>query len=496
MNKVQRLASGMAWNYGSQVGTACAQFFYAAVTSRLVSSSGFGAYAIALTVAGLITVVSNGGLGQSVGRMTSLDTSALKGLSLYALILGVVAGSFMFLSADLWSALWGYADAAPLIAWLSVSALFAPHLGMTSGFIRREGRFRTLAFATFSTNLLGMALGLAIVVQDESGIGLIASPIIAQLGLWITLTALTRGQLLRVGAFKSARSDIGFSWGITLSSVLSYLANNLGKWSVSRWVGTAALGQWNRSDVVTTVPFFQMQTAIIQVVYPEFRHDRVDSTRARTVWPDLLALVAWVTVPAGYVGAVLLPVVVPILFGPGWEQAAVFASILSVVCGIQAVTTVLGSAVEALGKFKWIWSSQVIMICIQIVAVMATIYSRSAVPAIIALGVVAVARQIWYVTLCHRAGYIDAERLYRHYTYVLIGSLAAALVAQLFVKSAGSIMILVPTLTVIAGAATLYRFKERFPPVVILRSYGVFRKRESRVSADWPEVPAVAKSEK
>ncbi|MFD3811650.1 oligosaccharide flippase family protein [Rhodococcus sp. NPDC058639] len=479
MTGVKPLATGIAWSYGAQVLTAIAQFLYAAVTSRLIAPDGFGAYAIALVVSGLITLVANGGLGQSVARMQILDQSRLEGLATYALILGFIAAVVLFFTAQFWAGIWGDGSAAAPIKWLAISALLAPHIGLTSGLMRRLGHFKHFAVCTFITNIVGMVFGLVVLISTGSPVALIAAPIIAQLTLWLALTHMTERKLVRFGAPARARDDISFSWGVTLASVLSYTANNLGKWSVSRWVGAAALGQWNRSDVVTAVPFYQLQTAITQVVYPEFRHDRGDTNRAKRAWPDLLILVAWVTVPAGAVGSIILPYLVPVLFGPGWELAASLTAALSLICGVQVVTTVLGSAVEALGKFKWIWASQVLMIGIQIVAVAATILRHSVWPAVIATGVLAVARQAWYVWLCGRSGYIDVPRLLSGYLRVVAGTAYVGLLSWTLVNSIDS-PIRVAAIALSAACAVLgvLSFRDSFPPLVILRRYGIVRNDE------------------
>lgn len=472
MSRVKILITGVAWNLSAQLGTAILQFLYAGVTSRLMGAEGFGAYAIALIVSGLVTLVANGGLGQSVSRMIEVDQSRLRGLTSYAVLLGLAGATALFFTAGLWASLWGSADSESLIRWLSLSALVAPHLSLVSGYLRRQSSFRSLAAATFFSNALGMTIGLAFVIGTRSPASLIASPVAAQIALWLILSTVTRWQLIRVGSLGHAREEIGFSWNVTIAGILAYLANNLSKWSVSRWVSPSTLGQWNRSDVVTVIPFFQLQTAISQVVYPEFRHDRNESERSRTVWPDLLGLVAWVAVPASCAGAVALPQIIPILFGPGWDLAAALSAPMSVICGVQVVTTVLGNAVEALGKFAWIWASQAIMILVQVVGVVATALTKSVIPAVISLGALVVGRQLWYLALCIRGGIIDGRLLTRNYAGVFGGSLVAAAGMFLVVQTADDARLLpVTVVSVAAGGYMIFRFRQHLPPIRILNQY-------------------------
>ncbi|MBJ7323342.1 MAG: oligosaccharide flippase family protein [Rhodococcus sp.] len=468
--------SGLTWTYSSQMFSVVIQFGYAAITSRMVTSGGFGTYAVALTVAGFISLIANGGLGQSVSRMVTVEDKAIGGLASFSILLGLAGSGLLYLSAGFWSDIWGDEGARFVIELLCISLVVSPHIGLNLGLMRREGKFRKLAISTFVSNSIGMSVGLVLVVTLQSAASLVASPIVSQLVLLMLCSIHNRGRLLRFRSVASARSDIGFSANVIVSSVLSYFASNLGKWSVSRWIGAPALGQWNRADVVTTVPFFQLQTAIVQVVYPEFRHDREGSERSHTVWPDLLTLVAWLCVPIACFAIPIMPIVVPVLFGEGWVAAAALAGPLVLIAAIQVVTTVLGGAVEALGKFRWIWSAQVLMILVQSVGVVFTIMTRSLVPAVVSMGVVVVGRQAVYLVLCHRAKLFNAMFLVKNYSLVAAASLTTGIVGYLVSISVESPSIWwVTAALALALTGSAYRWRSMLPPVVIFGRYKKLR---------------------
>ena len=475
-SRASTLLSGLTWTYSSQILSVVVQFGYAAITSRLVTSGGFGTYAVALTVAGFVSLIANGGLGQSVSRMVSVEDKVIGGLASFSILLGIGGSALLYVSAGFWSSVWGDQNAKFVIELLCISLIVSPHIGLNLGLMRREGKFRKLAISTFVSNSIGMLVGLALVVTLQSSASLVASPIVSQLMLLILCSIHNRGRLLRFRTIGGAKSDIGFSVNVIVSNLLSYFASNLGKWSVSRWIGAPALGQWNRADVVTTVPFFQLQTAIVQVVYPEFRHDREGSARSRTVWPDLLTLVAWLCVPLACLAIPILPLVVPILFGEGWNVAATLSGPLVLIAAVQVVTTVLGGAVEALGKFRWIWSSQVIMILIQLAGVVCTVISRSLVPAVVSMGLVVIGRQAIYVLLCHRAKLFSAIHLLKNYSFVFAASLVSGFVGYLVSISIVSLWNACFTVAVSSVlVCSAYRWRSRLPPVVIFQRYKQLR---------------------
>ncbi|MDG4866077.1 hypothetical protein P8605_48790, partial [Streptomyces sp. T-3] len=77
-SRARTAVKGVAWNYSGSVLAVLLQLGYTAVTSRLVAPAAFGAYATAVTVAGLLGYLANTGIGTcllSAGRLTRQLTS-------------------------------------------------------------------------------------------------------------------------------------------------------------------------------------------------------------------------------------------------------------------------------------------------------------------------------------------------------------------------------------------------------------------------------------
>ena len=481
MSKIHEILLGTAWTYGAQVSTIVIQFAYAAITSRVVGASGFGTYGVALSVAALISILANGGLGQAVGRMQILESGRLRALGLYAGILGVSGAAILFASADLWAALWSAPEASEPTRWLCLSALLAPWMGLVSGLLRRQNRFRLLAIIVLLSNVGGMALGTVAVMRWANSSSLLVSPILAILLVAAAGFVSNRSLLFGRAKLANASGDIAFSWKLTLASLLSYLNGNVGKLAVSRALGLSALGQWNRADVVTSVPFLQVQGAMINAIYPEFRHDIRGPGRAATAWPDLLTLVAWLSLPIAATGSILVPYLVPIFFGPGWELAAQLSAMLSLIAGVQVVTTVLASAIEALGKFAWIWSTQLILLAVYGLAAYGTLVSHQWYPVLIGLLLGLIVQHSWQVFLCVRAGYLELPRLLSGYAGVVAASIIVAGLAWGAVEVIRWLDspwdIVAAALALVCLACGIWTHKGKLPPVKIAQKYGLFGPR-------------------
>lgn len=448
---------------------------YAAITSRLIAPDGFAAYGVALAVGALTLLLAHGGLGQVIGRMEETTPQRIRSLACYALILGLLGAILLYLTAGFWAGIWGTAAAKDPIRVMSVAVMIAPILGLSAGLLRRQGRFRFLSISTFACTCLGMCLGLIAVFTWRTSSSLLIASIVGQF-LTLVLCAGANIRLL-FGAFLLRRSaaDLVFSWKITATSLLSYCNGNIGKLAVSNFLPPGSLGHWNRADVITTVPFMQIQNAVIQTVYPEFRHDLKSGKRAKVVWVDLLTVVAWVVLPTAAVCSAVVPYVATFLFGPGWEDAVRLTWILAIVGGIQIVSTVLASAVEALGRFRLIWFTNGMLFVIYSSAAVACISTQEWYPITGGLLVGQLAQHTIHVFACGRAGYLDVPVLLLRYARItviagLLG-LAAWLSLQAIVDAASPLLSTAVGTLAVAGIATLWHYRARLEPYRILRTY-------------------------
>lgn len=477
MSKAKRLLANALWTYGAQLITVVVQFGYAALTSRILGGESFGLYAVALSVSALVTLLANGGLGQAAGRMTSIEIPRVRSLSMYGWLLGTAGAIILFFSAPFWANLWGVPEAVAPIRWMTLSAFVSPWLGLAAGLMRRQGQFKKFAMITVAFSILGMALGAIAVATWASPSALLVSPISSQIGIAIACGYYNATLLFGSVSLRHAKEDIGYSWKITVASLISYLNGNIGKWATSVGIGFAALGQWNRADVITTVPFQQLQNAMIGAVYPEFRHDRESGKRARRAWADLLGIVAWIVLPAATALAMLMPRVVPILFGPGWLLAAQLTVFLSLIGGIQAVVVMLGGAVEALGRFKWIWATQGLLLIVYASAAFMAIHWNDLTLIFWGMLIALAVQHILQVCLCSRAGYLDVRLLSHHYGQVAVGCTGVAVIIWFHIGLVHMwettpvlpyLLILMDLIVV----ATLIKGRHRLPPIRIASAYG------------------------
>lgn len=474
-SKLKILTYYAGWTLGAQVATALLQFGYAAVTSRLVSGIGFGTVAVALSLASLVNLVAQGGLGQAVARMPELHPGKLSFLILVAVGLGIVAGLLLVVLAAPWAVLWNSPAAITPTLVVGVSAVLAPLSGLLLGVLRRLGEFRAVAISTVVTSAAGMGIGLVAVMLAPGPVTLLVSPVVATILLTIVSLVITRRHWRARPEAAAARTELGFAWRVLGLAMLSYISGNVGKWSVSRWVGADALGQWNRADVLTAVPIEQIMNALGQAVYPEFRHDIGAQSRRRQAWTDYLLLVAWACFPLAAILAGVTPLATEILFGPGWALAASIAPLVAIQYAAVSVETALAKALESVGQFRLLVPTAIASVAVIAAGAVVTAMTGSWAPALIALIGASLLRHLLQAIFAARFGIIDGWVLAKGYSCSVAAS--AVLGGAAALVSAGILGKIYPAAS-IAGAAILIATavvgvanRRHLPPLRILARY-------------------------
>lgn len=473
--KLKVLTYYAGWTLGAQVATALLQFGYAAVTSRLVSGIGFGTVVVALSLASLINLIAQGGLGQAAARMPELHPGKLSFLILFAVGLGVVAGLLLVALAKPWAVLWNAPGAVAPTLVVGVSAVLAPLSGLLLGVLRRTGEFRVLALSVVATSAAGMGIGLIAVMHAPGPVTLLVSPVISTSLLTIVSLVRTRPQWWARPDVAAVWTDLGFAWRVLGLTMLSYLSGNVGKWSASRWVGADALGQWNRADVLTAVPIEQIMNALGQAVYPEFRHDIGGRSRRRQAWTDYLLLVAWACFPIAAILAGLAPVATAVIFGPGWGLAAAIGPLVAIQYAAVSVETALANALESVGRFRLLVPTALASLAVIAAGAVITAMTGSWKPALAALITASCLRHLLQVIFAARFGVVDGWALAKGYSGSLAASTVLGVAAALV--SAGLLGEICPpagfagAVIFIAAPVVAVAIRRRLPPVRILARY-------------------------
>jgi O-antigen/teichoic acid export membrane protein len=433
-----------------------------------------------ISTAPLVLLLANAGIGSAAARASELSEYQARALTTVSLGLGVAAAGIVWLLAVPWSTLWGNPEAVDAIRWSALGVFPAPFLGLLMGLSRRSGKFRRLSVTSTVGGFIGMAVGAACVWHFRSAASLVTMSVVTTT-LQTLLLLLVVGRGARPGPLRlDVVEHLRFGAKVVVANGIGYLTGTLPQLAISRGVGAAVLGSWNRATVTTQVPLEMIQSSLVQVIYPEFRHDIGTTKRSSRLWLDLLSLVAWVMIPLGAAAAACAYFALPVILGPGWQTSASLAPWIAMASVINMPVVILGSALEATGRFGGVWAPRILGLAVMVMSAILALVSHSVAPVIAGTYVGLFVTHAMQLRFVRRYAIFPVHMLLRVYLRVglVAGGVGLVTTFWLSVISAVDNMIVKILLLAIgvtaAGTATWFA-RLHLPPTKIARRYGLFK---------------------
>ena len=334
----------------SRVGSEIVLMLSMVVLARLVSPQDFGAFAVAVVVAGLAIGIPTNGVGVALVQRQVVTREHLQaGCALALLIAAVVGCVTLLISYVVIDPLIGAQTAALVRLSCPMFLLYAVGT-VSTALLQRRLDFRRLAMMEICGNAarVVVSVGVALLFAGLGGtalvLGLLAgtavTSAIAITGAPPPLPRLSRAPLRDISAFGLPAALAAIAWTGFVNGDYVVVAARL---------GTAAAGQYWRA--YTLAVSYQSKVSVLMgtVAFP------VLSRSATT--EDLLALrarmvrvltVVLFPLLAGL--AITAPIVVPAVYGPAWGAAVVPTQILCLGGAATLVIDAIGAVLMATGR--------------------------------------------------------------------------------------------------------------------------------------------------
>lgn len=457
----------IAWAWVAQIIAMAVQLIYSGITARLLYPAAFGQFAVASAVLSFGMLVLGSGLANSAARMTESQKEASRALSALGLLAGLVLSTAIIATAPFWARLWDQAGSEAVIRAVAAAGALAPWVGVLTGLLRNKGRIHLVVALTLAATVAGALTGAAAVAVTDSAIALAfpsgVTNVVFAAGAWMALRHLAT-PTWRVGA---VRSHLRFAGLAQLDATISYFTFAVPQWLMSRTLGAATLGQWNRAIALGSVPIQSVTSAVSLVIYPRFRHHGEGGAHVKALWSALLISAGLAALPAGCVAAIVVPFGIEILLGPGWDTAAAMGGFLAFATTLGLLEQVLASALEASNNFGCLWPGRIVSAMVITVGTLMMIDTRSWVPLAAGFSCARLAGHLTSMACAGRRGLISLPRVLGWYAASLVAGVAVCCV-PVAAMGTGSAAPMVSAGLLLGYLALLWRLRWRLPPVSAL----------------------------
>ncbi|MBW8307974.1 MAG: lipopolysaccharide biosynthesis protein [Thiobacillus sp.] len=405
MNLGQTMRHGIAWMFVGNTGRQILAFLFGIVLARLLAPEDFGVLLTIQVFTGLAGFVAGGGMGQALVRAKEATKQDYDIVFTLQLGIGCLIYAGFFFAAP-WFAKWYdtplYTDLLRLSA---LSFIFRPLVNLPASMLYRNMRYKaqtivgiTALLVSSTTSILMAWLGYGVWSLIWGGIAgsIYSAAVLIPLARWRPGFSLE---------FRRGRDIARYGILVSANSIVGYLRNQASIFILSRTLGPASVGLYNKGESLAQMPHSFITGSVYQVLFRSMAAEQDNLDKCRYLFFRSIALVAVYATPF-YVG--LLWLAEPLIrgvYGEKWAAAAGPLMILAFAWPFWLMDNLSGAVLAAQ---NWLDRELPVQIATLVIAVFGIIialpYGIEGVAwAIVGTAVYSAFHLYWLATRCLRA---------------------------------------------------------------------------------------------
>jgi O-antigen/teichoic acid export membrane protein len=416
------------------VGTTALQLLKLAVLARFLAPEEFGLMAIVMVIVGFSQAFSDMGVSNAIIHRQEITTSQLSSLYWLNIMSGIALTLLVAGISPLVSDFFDRPQLAPMV--IVVSSVFVINaVGQQFRVLcQKKLQFATVAALNLMAELVGMVAAIWLAWQGYGVWALVYSMIVAA-----TFTSLG---FLIVGVRRHHRpaliyrhDELSGFYGFGLYQMgeraINYVSANIDKVLIGKFAGMTAVGFYNMAWQLIIFPLSRINPVVNTVAFPTYALLQHDTDTRSRYYAASVRILSLVTVPLLAFVFFFASAVTALVFGPGWEQTAVLAQILTVVGVAKALGNPGGALLLSMGRadvgFWWniVWAITVTLGILAALRLSPTAESA----AFMLLGLSLATSFIWHYLIA-RIGKLDYWPIAGHFAKIVVMSMIVGLLAK------------------------------------------------------------------
>lgn len=344
----------LRWSYFSTITTALMQLLAAASITRFLKPSDYGLAAMAMLCSTLTGYFTQLGVGRAIVQKPGLTTGNVRAAFTLGLATAAVGFVVLAIISPLLANYFREPRLPPVIVAFGLNLIFQALGAVGAGLLRREFKIRGLALCDFLAYALStFGIGLPMAIRGFGVWALVGSnvsqPLIAAIGYFIARPFPMRPTLKRA----DYEHITGFSTKASATTAVEALSGSLDMIVMGRIVAPSAIGLYNRSLTLSTVPGYNLSTGLTRVFYPTLaraaeRGKKECLEMLVKTETELMSLIF----PLCAGAAAAAQTIVPVVFGKQWISAVNVYQWLCLVAALDASFHLPAIQLEILSLFR------------------------------------------------------------------------------------------------------------------------------------------------
>ncbi len=321
---------GIIWSAANIIFSKSFRLITSIVLARLLFPEDFGLYGIALIIIRFARKVTNMGFSSVIVQRKELTRQEINTIFTVSLAINVVIGAILFFGAPLFASWVDEPRVTPVVQVISSTFLMAAFTLVSQNMLKRDMRFKELAFSRSARSVVGLTLPIVLAILNFGVWSLILGEVFGTFASMIAAIIYARWMpkiYFKLQAFKNV-----YAYGLKVSvvSYLNYFINNIDYLLISKFLGIAQLGYYERAFNLMNLTRRQLGKTVNETLFSAYSKIKEDKERVVKNLRKMLSYVSLIAYPVLIWLFFTAPSLIINMYGVKWTQTIVPLQIMSV----------------------------------------------------------------------------------------------------------------------------------------------------------------------
>ena len=345
-----RVVSSVIWALTLQVTDRLVSLIRVVVLARLLTPESFGLLGVAMLFMAVIDSFSWPGYTQALIYKKGDIATYLNTTWTILVSRGVAIGLIMFLGAGYAANFLGAPDARPVIQALSINPILNGLFNPGIVYFEKDLQFHKVFIYKISQSVTGVIVPVILALLWRNVwalvIGMIAGNIVGLALSYIIQPYRPRFHF----ELKVARELFVYGRWITLSVLITFLATQLDKGVVSRFLGPVSLGLYQVGYNISSAAAGSVGSAVSQVAFPTYSKLQDNYLHLRQTFQKIMESTICITLPVTLILFILADGLVEVVLGPQWLPAIPVVRYIALASFLGSFIKVCGALFNGIGR--------------------------------------------------------------------------------------------------------------------------------------------------
>ncbi len=346
------LLHGIAWSGGVKYLSQFLSWSSALVVTRLLTPADYGLVAMATVYLGLITLISEFGVGASIVTLRDLRKDQIRQLNCFAVLLGLAGFIVSIFVAYPLSWFFRAPKLPPVVIVMSLAFVINSFKSVPGAVLEREMRFKSLSMID-GTRAVILAIGSITFALLGFRYWTLVMGAILGAAVSTLMMLRTHRERFQIPKVSGVRRALTFSSHILGSRLSWYLYSNSDFAVAGRVLGQVPLGNYTVAWTLANVPLQTVSNLVASVTPSLFSAVQKDKSELRRYLLNLTEGLSLITFPLTVGLCLVAHPFVLVVLGAKWLPMVMPLQLLAVYASVRAITPLLTPILNVTGDARY-----------------------------------------------------------------------------------------------------------------------------------------------